>query len=87
MLPSARNGFAAGAAPAAEGGAPAGAMCVGQGGSSARAAGNMPPSETTITIQNGLERAMKSGIIMARHARAPRKPATLTCLRPTRESR
>ena len=80
MLPSARNGFAAGAAPAAEGGAPAGATCVGQGGSSARAAGNMPPSETTITIQNGLERAMKSGIIMARHARAPRKTPTLHML-------
>ena len=80
MLPSARNGFAAGAAPAAEGGAPAGRTCVGQGGSSARAAGNMPPSETTITIQNGLERAMKSGIIMARHARAPRKPPTLHML-------
>src|SRR6266853_1952307 len=72
ILPSARNGFAAGVAPAAEGGAPAGATCVGQGGSLARAAGNMPPSETTITIQNGLERAMKSGIIMAPRPSAPK---------------
>jgi|SRR5207248_8949129 len=58
-------------APAAEVGAPAAATCVGQGGSSARAAGNMPPSETTITIQNALERGMKSSIIMARHCHAP----------------
>src|SRR6266853_780490 len=72
MLPPPSNGFAAGAAPAAAGGAPAGATRVGQGGSSARAAGNMPPSETTITIQNGLERAMKSGIIMAPRPSAPK---------------
>src|SRR5438270_13414939 len=70
MLPSPRNGFGSGAAPAAAGGAPAGTTCVGQGGSAARAAGNMPPSETTIKIQEGLGRSMKSGIIMARHDRA-----------------
>src|SRR5256886_8022841 len=56
---------------AAEVGALAAETCVGQGGSSARAAGNMPPSETTITIQNALERGMKSSIIMARHCHAP----------------
>ena len=43
------------------------------------AAGRMPPSETN-TIQNGLERGMKSGIIIARHARAPRKTPTLHML-------
>src|ERR1700738_2981609 len=65
------------APPAAPAGCP---ICVGQGGSSARAAGNMAPSETTITIQNGLERGMKSGIIMARHAQAPRETPTLHML-------
>src|SRR5947207_15737029 len=46
-------------APAAEVGAPAAATCVGQGGSSARAAGNMPPSETTITIRSEERRVGK----------------------------
>src|SRR2546430_10149508 len=57
---------------AAEVGALAAETCVGQGGSSARAAGNMPPSETTITIQNALERGMKSSIIMARDRKSTR---------------
>ena len=47
-------------------------FCDGQGGSSAPAAGMMPPNEA-MTIQNGLERSMKSGIIMVRRSHAGRK--------------
>src|SRR6202521_4595791 len=80
MLPSSAAGLRgrpAGAAAGAALTAAAAAGCpssVGQGGSSARAAGRMAPSETN-TIQNGLERGMKSGIIMARHRpSAPKTP-------------
>ncbi len=43
----------------------------------------MLPNEA-MTIQNGLERSMKAGIIMVRRNHAGRKTLTLTCLTPTR---
>jgi len=62
--------------PAALGGAPTGCVfCDGQGGSSACARGMMLPNDA-ITIQNGLERSMKGGIIMARRTHAGRIPLT-----------
>jgi N-acetylmuramate 1-kinase len=48
------------------------AFCDGQGGSCARAAGMMLPNQA-MTIQNGLERSMKGGIIMVRRSHAGRK--------------
>src|SRR5215471_2945491 len=62
-----------GVVPAATlGAAPTGCVfCDGQGGSSACATGMMPPNDA-ITIQNGLERSMKGGIIMGRRTHAGR---------------
>src|SRR5215469_16621884 len=60
-----------GAAPAVEVGGCG--ICDGQGGSAAHATGMMLPSDVA-TIQNGLERTMKSSIIMRRRSEADRKP-------------
>ena len=69
-------GVGVGAVPGVDGAAGC-AFCDGQGGSSPQAAGIMLPSDA-ITIQNGLERSMKSGIIMVRHRRADRKTPNST---------
>src|SRR5580704_55840 len=71
--PSALLSWAAAAAAArVAAGAASDGDCDGQGGSSARAAGMMLPSVSKV-IQNGLERSMKGGIIMAGRSDAGRK--------------
>ena len=55
-------------------------ICDGHGGSSAARRGQDAAERDDRRVQNGLERGMKGGIIMARHRNAGRKTSTLHML-------